>query len=113
MLVFLTKIFVKKDVLEAADTGYKLATVEINLSSNLISSDFIALPSATKFLIKHLNLKPEKQRSFVKEYVEMLKVTVSKIQELFPLKYSICINSSCLAPVEMIKNSKQAKIPIR
>ena len=34
----------------------------------------------------------------------MLKATVSKIQEQCPLKYSICINSSCLSPVKMIQN---------
>ena len=58
MLLSLMKIFVKKDVLEAANTGYKLVTVEINLLSNLISSDFIVLPLATKSLLKRLNLKP-------------------------------------------------------
>ena len=47
-------------MLEAANTGYKLATIEINLSLNLISSDFIVLPSAPRSLLKYLNLKPEK-----------------------------------------------------
>ena len=104
MLLSLRKIFVKKDVLEAANTGYKLATVEINLSSNLISGHLIVLSTATKSLLKHLNLQPEKKISFLKECVEMLKATVCKIQERCPLKYSICINSSCLSPVKMIQN---------
>ena len=47
-------------MLEAANTEYKLATVEINLSLTLISSDFIALPLAPRRLLKYLNLKPEK-----------------------------------------------------
>ena len=34
----------------------------------------------------------------------MLKATVSKIQKQCPLKYSICINSSCLSPIKMIQN---------
>ena len=57
VLLSLMKICVKKDVLEAANTGCKLATIEINLSSNLISSDLIVLPTATKSLLKHLNLQ--------------------------------------------------------
>ena len=104
MLLSLMKIFVKKDLLEVANTKYKLATVEINLSSNLILSDLIVSPTATKSLLKHLNLQAEKKRSFLKECLEMLKATVSKIQERCPLKYSTCINSSCLSPVKMIQN---------
>ena len=73
MFLSLMKIFVKKDVLEAVNAGYKLVTVEINLLSNLISSDFIVLPLATKSLLKRLNLKPEKKRSFLKECVENAK----------------------------------------
>ena len=37
MFLSFMKMFVKKDVLKAANAAYKLATVEINLLSNLNS----------------------------------------------------------------------------
>ena len=55
-----------QDMLIFSRTGNKLATVEINLLSNLISSYFIVLAVAAKSLLKCINLKPEKEKKFSK-----------------------------------------------
>ena len=53
-----------QDMLIFSRTGNKLATIEINLLSNLISSYFIVLAVAAKKFTK--NLKPEKEKKFSK-----------------------------------------------
>ena len=82
-------------MLDAATTGYKKVKLDVSNAENLMSSELINLPTATKNLLKSGVLHEDKKRRCRKDCMSMLVAIVQKLQERSPLKYLLVRCASC------------------
>ena len=54
--------------------------------------------------------RPEQKRVFKRECKQVIIVLIQKLQERYPLKYSIVRNSSSLSPNSMVEEKKLSKM---
>ena len=106
----LMKMFVRREVLDEAVTGYKLVKIDLTNSSNIAPSELINLPTATKNLLKSNILSEDKKRQFKKDCITILVAIVSKLQERSPLKYLVVRCASCIAPLNMVLNKDECSV---
>ena len=112
MLQVLIGKFVKREVLEAADTGQKLPKLDVaNIDNHLppaqVNIGFAAASTLTK-IQKEKKVSQLQIFEFRKECTTMLVSLVMKIQEKSPLKYSFVRNLVCLDPRLMISSPENA-----
>ena len=104
----LMKMIVKPDVLAKADTGLKLAKLDLSKAENLIATELIKLPTATKSLLSTSNLPNDhRKRDFKRSCKDMLVKMISKLQERSPLKYGIARYASALSPQVMVSKKER------
>ena len=56
------KMFVRRELLDADSTGYKIVKLDVSNAENRMSSELINLPTATKNLLKSGVLHEDKKR---------------------------------------------------
>ena len=110
MFKTLMKMFVRREILDEAVTGYKLVKIDLTNSSNIVPSELINLPTATKNLLKSNILSEDKKRQFKKDSITILVAIVRKLQERSPLKYLVVRCASCIAPLNMVRNKDECSV---
>ena len=110
MFKTLMKMFVRREILDGVVTGYKLVKIDLTNSSNIVPSELINLPTATKNLLKSNILSEDKKRQFKKDCITILVAIVSKLQERSPLKYLVVRCASCIAPLNMVRNKDECSV---
>ena len=94
-------MFVKKEVLEEANTAYKLIKLDVSKKENLSAPQLIDCGTATKHFLKSNNFPADQKLQFKKSCVAMLVSIVQKLQEKSPLNYAIFRNSRSLSLIVM------------
>ena len=104
--------FVKRQELEAADSPYKIAKLNVlHAASHVAPSDIDIAFAAKATVDKALREKKVSQLQvleFRKECEVMLQTTVSKIQERSPLKYNLARKLVSMDPRLMVSNPDNA-----
>ena len=98
-------IFVKEEILEEANTAYKLIKLDVSKKENLSASWLVDCGTVTKHFLK-LNLPADQKLQFKKSCVAILVSIVQKLQEKSPLNYAINRNSRSLLPIVMSTEPK-------
>ena len=99
-------MFVKQDILDSATTGYALVKLDVSKPGNLMPSDLINLPTASKHLLKRGEFSEAGKRQFRKECLSMLVAIVSKLQERCLLKYLLVRTAACLSPLQLVREKQ-------
>ena len=99
-------MFVKKEVLEEANTAYKLIKLDVSKKENLSASQLVDCNTATKHFLESNNLPADQKLQFIKSCVAMLASIVQKLEEKIPLNYAIVRNSRSLSPTVMSTEPK-------
>ena len=102
----LMNMFVKKEVLEEANTAYKLIKLDVSKKENLSAPQLVDCGTATKHFLKSNNLPADQKLQFKKSCVAMLVSIVQKLQEKYPLNHTIVRNSRSLSPIVMSTEPK-------
>ena len=102
----LMNMFVKKEVLEEANTAYKLIKLDVSKKENLSAPQLVDCGTATKHFLKSNNLPADQKLQFKKSCVAMLVSIVQKLQEKNPLNHTIVRNSRSLSPIVMSTEPK-------
>ena len=102
----IAKMFIKKEVLENADTPLKLIKLEVSKKENQCAVELVNLGTATKDVLRKSSTNDVKKKQFKKECVLMLAAILEKIQERSPLKYAIVRYASCLSPLKMVRKKE-------
>ena len=103
--------FVKRQELEAADSLYKIANLNVSHSARHVAPSDIDIGFATKATVdKALREKVSQLQvlEFRKECEVMLQTTVPKIQERSPLKYNLARKLVSMDPRVMVSNADNA-----
>ena len=104
--------FVKRQELEAADSLYKIAKLNVSHAASHVAPSDIDIGFAAKAIVgKALREKKVSQLQvleFRKECEVMLQTTVSKIQERSPLKYNLARKLVSMDPRLMMSNPDNA-----
>lgn len=103
----LMKIVVKPEVLDGAETSFKLTKLDLTKPENLLPCELVKLPTATKNLLRSNELSHEKKRQFKKDCKVMVVALLKKVQDRCPLKYVVARCSSCLSPHNMIQHKEK------
>ena len=99
-------MFVKEEVLEEANTAYKLIKLDVSKKENLSAPQLVDCGTATKHFLKSNNLPADQKLQFKKSCVAMLVSIVQKLQEKNPLNHTIVRNSRSLSPIVMSTEPK-------
>ena len=102
----LTNMFVKEEVLEKANTAYRLIKLDVSKNENLLAPQLVDCGTATKHFLKSNNLLADQKLQFKKSCVAMLVSIVQKLQEKSPLNYAIVRNSRFLSAIVMSTECK-------
>ena len=104
--------FVKREELEAADSSYKIAKLNVSHAASHVTPSEIDIGFAAKATVdKALRKKRISQLQvleFRKECEVMLQTTVSKMQEKSPLKYNLARKLVSMDPRLMVSNPDNA-----
>ena len=104
--------FVKREELEAADSLYKIAKLNVSHAASHVAPSEIDIGFAAKATVdKALREKRVSQLQvleFRKECEVMLQTTVSKMQERSPLKYNLARKLVSMDPRLMVSNPDNA-----
>ena len=95
------KIFVLPDVIEKANTPYKLIQLDLRKVDTYLTPELIKFGTATNKNLKLLHVSNEVKLKFRKDCLRFLKALVQKLQER-SLKYFFIRNAICLSPIFMI-----------
>ena len=104
--------FMKRAVLEGANSAYKIAKLNVLDSATHVAPSEVDIGFTAKTTLE--NVYKEKKISqlqvlgFRKECEPMLATTVAKIQERSPLKYNVARKLASLDPRVMVSNPDQA-----
>ena len=93
----LLKMVIKPDVLDQANSSFKLSKLDLSNSENL-PCELIKFPTATKSSLLLADLSNEKQQSSLKDAKQIIVVFVQKVQERCLFKYQIARCPSSLSP---------------
>ena len=103
--------FVKKQELEAADSPYKIAKLNVSHAASRVTPSDIDIGFGAKATVDKA-LREKKVSQFVLEFRKecevMLQTTVSKIQERSPLKYNLARKLVSIDPRLMVSNPDNA-----
>ena len=99
-------MFVKEEVLDQANTAYKLIKLDVSKKENLSAPQLVDCGTATKHFLKSNNLPADQKLQFKKSCVAMLVSIVQKLQEKSPLNYAIVRNSRFLSAIVMSTECK-------
>jgi hypothetical protein len=102
----IAKMFIKKEILENADTPLKLIKLEVSKRENQRDVELVDLGTATKDILRKFTGGDNKKRLFKKQCVLMLAAILEKIQERSPLKYAIVRYASCISPSKMVRQKR-------
>ena len=104
--------FMKRAVLEGANSAYKIAKLNVLNSATHVAPSEVDIGSAAKTTLekvyKEKNISQLQVLEFRKECESMLATTVAKIQERSPLKYNFARKLASLDPRVMVSNPDQA-----
>ena len=100
----LMNIFIRKAVIDEADTAYSLIKVDLNERENYLPKESVKLPTATKALLLSLNASVTKKLKFKEDCAALVKGIVGKLQERCPLKQLFVRSLSSLIPKNMVEN---------
>ena len=109
LLRSLMKVIVK-EVLEEASTALSVTKIDITKFSNQLEAEQVKLGTSLKQSLSLMESRPEEKRAFKRECKQVIIVLIQKLQERFPLKYSIARNSSALSPNSMVEEKELAKV---
>ena len=109
LLRSLMKVIVK-EVLEEASTAPSVTKIDITKFSNQLEAEQVKLGTSLKQSLSLMESRPEEKRAFKRECKQVIIVLIQKLQERFPLKYSIARNSSALSPNSMVEEKELAKM---
>ena len=109
LLRSLMKVIVK-EVLEEASTALSVTKIDITKFSNQLEAEQVKLGTALKQSLSLMESRPEEKRAFKRECKQVIIVLIQKLQERFPLKYSIARNSSALSPNSMVEEKEWSKM---
>ena len=110
LLRSLMKVIVKEEVLEKASTALSVTKIDIAKSSNQLEAEQVKLGTALKQSLSLMESRPEQKRAFKRECKQVIIVLIQKLQERYPLKYSIARNSSALSPNSMVEEKESSKM---
>ena len=99
-----------KEVLEEASTALSVTKIDITKFSNQLEAEQVKLGTALKQSLSLMESRPEEKRAFKRECKQVIIVLIQKLQERFPLKYSIARNSSALSPNSMVEEKEWSKM---
>ena len=105
------KIFTLPDVIEKANTLYKLIKLDLTKADTCLLPKFIKLGTATNENLKSLHVSNEVKLKFRKDCQRFLKTLVQKLQKRSPLKHSFIRNAICLSLIFMVTEAEAAKLP--
>ena len=112
LLQILMGKFVKREELEAADSPYKIAKLNVSHAASHVTPSEIDIGFAAKATVdKALREKRIRQLQvleFRKECEVMLQTTVSKMQEKSPIKYNLARKLVSMDPRLMVSNPDNA-----
>lgn len=94
----LMKIFVRKSVLDEANTAKKLINVKLEQTENLLPITILNLPTATKNALKKSGATEGNKQKFQKGIVTLLKTLIEKLKEKSPLIYPLIWWLKSLSP---------------
>ena len=94
-------MFVLPDVIEKANTSYKLIKLDLTKEDTCLPPELIKLGTATNENLKSLHVSNEVKLKFRKDCLRFLKALVQKLQKR-SLKYFFIRNAICLSPIFMI-----------
>ena len=99
--------FVKRFILDKADTSLRLHKVDIHDEENLMNANVI-FGTAAKGMLRVVEPKigTNEKSNFQKEYKRFLVAICNKLQERSPLRYPIIRYASCLNPMKMADQPK-------
>ena len=81
------KIFIRKTVIDEADTAYSLIKIDLQKRENYLPHELVKLPTASKSSLSSLQASNTKKLKFKGECAALVKGIVEKLQEKSPLKY--------------------------
>lgn len=94
--------FVKKEVLAAADTVFKLSKVDVASKENLCSYKDVDIGVAAKAEMRHIKASDRDHMQFRMECIQFLSAMTAKILERSPLKRHFVRFASSLAPASVM-----------
>ena len=100
----------KEEVLDEASTALSVTKIDIAKSSNQLEAEQIKLGTALKQSLSLMESRLEQKRTFKRECKQVIIVLIQKLQERYPLKYSIARNSSALSPNSMVEEKESSKM---
>ena len=104
--------FMKRAVLEGANSAYKIAQLNVLDSATHVAPSEVGIGYAAKTTLekvyKEKKISQLQVLEFRKECESMLATTVAKIQERSPLKYNFARKLASLDPRVMVSNPDQA-----
>ena len=104
--------FMKRAVLEGANSAYKIAKLNVLDSATHVAPSEVDIGFAAKTTLekvyKEKKISQLQVLEFKKECESMLATTVAKIQERSPLKYNFARKLASLDPRVMVSNPDQA-----
>ena len=106
LLHTMMKMVVKPEVLDEANSSLKLAKLDLSNLENLLLCELMKLSTTTKSLLRLAGLSNEKRRLFWKNCKEVV-VLIKKIQDRFPLKYTVARCAASLSPLNMVNDKEK------
>ena len=97
------RYFVKRSVLENAETSFRLHKIDIQNNENLLHAKNIIFGTAAKGMLKTVEpmISDNQKSNFQKEYKRFLIGVAEKLKERSPLGYVLIRCASCLDPMKM------------
>ena len=103
-------MFVLPDVIEKANTSYKLIKLDLTKEDTCLPPELIKLGTATNENLKSLHVSNEVKLKFRKDCLRFLKALAQKLQERSPLKYPFIRKAICLSLIFMVAKPEAAKL---
>ena len=104
------KMFVLPDVIEKANTSYKLIKLDLTKEDTCLPPELIKLGTATNENLKSLHVSNEVKLKFRRDCLRFLKALAQKLQERSPLKYPFIRKAICLSLIFMVAKPEAAKL---
>lgn len=112
LLIGLMNRFIKKEVMDKADTYQKLASIDPQDKKNHMVSKKVDIGFAARHSLKRITEKKAASElqvlAFINECITMLAALTAKLNERNPLKYPLVRYLSCLRPEKLVTTESGA-----
>lgn len=100
----LVSLFVKPEVVEENKSAWKLATLDVTKSENLLPAKKVAIGNGTHQALESSKIKPLQNLQFCDDTRGILKSIIKKLQDRCPLKYSLVRALVSIDPQQIVRD---------